>query len=365
MQDLALRADTRRQTDALQKNAERLIFTWPVLTRKEKLKRGIRKYLLLQRVPPADPYYWPNALLAEGICAGRNGSVDHGGMEALRKHYDKWLEAGLPAHDLDHGANGMPLLALYEYTKEQKYLDGAEALIRYLKQHPRSVRGGLPYRTRQETHMYADSLGMICPFLCRYGALMGDGEAMELGTAQLDWFLKRGMDEKSGLPYHGFDSETGVKYGCIGWGRAVGWMMTGLAESLVWLPEERREYSFLCQSFRKLSGAVLSCQRQDGSFAWLLPALEGPADSSATAMIASALLSGLYGGLLENAAEDGVEDVIYRVGEFLLSCMKDGRVEQCSGECQGLGEYPQRYGSYPWSDGPALKLFRMMEGEHK
>ena len=47
--------------------------------------------------------------------------------------------------------------------------------------------------------------------------------------------------------------------------------------------------------------------------------------------------------------------------EFLLSCMKNGKVEQCSAECMAFAEYPQRYGSYPWGNGPALKLFAALE----
>ena len=98
-------------------------------------------------------------------------------------------------------------------------------------------------------------------------------------------------------------------------------------------------------------------QRQDGSFAWLLPAAEGPADTSATAMIACALLFGIRRGCLE---EDFAEQV-KAAAEFLLSCMKNGKVEQCSAECAAFAEYPQRYGSYPWGDGPALKLFAALE----
>lgn len=35
--------------------------------------------------------------------------------------------------------------------------------------------------------------------------------------------------------------------------------------------------------------------------------------------------------------------------------VRSGLVYQCSGECEGFSRYPQRYGAYPWSLGPALE----------
>lgn len=74
------------------------------------------------------------------------------------------------------------------------------------------------------------------------------------------------MDAASGLPYHGFDSDTGVKYGIIGWGRAVGWLMSGISESLAYLPEKTPQFSFLRDHFQKLSAIVVGFQKEDGSF---------------------------------------------------------------------------------------------------
>ena len=54
---------------------------------------------------------------------------------------------------------------------------------------------------------------MVCPFLCRYGILTEDTTAVKLSVVQMVHFLEGGMDEASGLPYHGFDSDTGVNPG--------------------------------------------------------------------------------------------------------------------------------------------------------
>lgn len=348
--------ETKRKAEALRAAAAENIFKWPASSRQERWKRRIKKYIFFRNVPPIDRYSWPNALLAEGLSEGMREDGRSAGI--LKEYFDGWLRRGLPMYCLDNGANGMPLMDLYEYTGEKKYLDGAGKIAAFLKEHKRDGQGNLPYRVYQANHIYADALGMICPFLCRYGKRTEEEKTKELGAGLLIRFLENGMDAESGLPYHGFDSQTGEKQGCIGWGRAAGWLMTGLSGSLPWLLEEGTAGGLLRKRFQELAKAVLDYQRTDGSFAWLLPAKEGPGDTSATAMIACALLEGRRDGLLDDEAEEAV----CRAASFVLSCVKDGRVGQCSGECGGFGEYPQRYGSYPWSDGPALRLLGLMEG---
>lgn len=350
--------ESKRKMEALRNSAANDLFRWPVLDRKEKWKRRIKKYVFFRNIPPIDHYYWPNALLAEGLSEGIKAGVDGCKVDTLIQYYDAWIEKGLPVYCLDNGANGMPLLDLYEYTGEIKYLDSAGQLADYLKMQKRGLQDILPYRPWQENHVYADGLGMVCPFLCRYGKLTEKEEMKQLGVVQLICFLKKGMDGKSGLPYHGYNSQTGEKYGTIGWGRAVGWLLLGMARSLICMDEKRDGTGDLWEHFENLTEAVLDYQREDGSFAWLLPALEGPGDTSATAMIACALLEGWQ----EKNPDRRVERAVRQAAGFLLSQIRDGRVTQCSAECGGFGEYPQRYGSYPWGDGPALRLFGLLKG---
>ena len=120
---------------------------------------------------------------------------------------------------------------------------------------------------RDISHIYADGIGMICPFLCRYGILKGEESLVKLGVVQIVHFLDHAMDEATGLPYHGYDSASGVKYGCVGWGRAVGWLMGGIAESLEQLPANTPQVPFMQDHFRALALAAIARQRQDGSFA--------------------------------------------------------------------------------------------------
>lgn len=158
--------------------------------------------------------------------------------------------------------------------------------------------------------LFADTLGMLCPFACRYGVQKQDKELLNLGIRQLELFFQKGMDEKTGLPYHGYDEKNGMKYGIIGWGRACGWMLLGLSQSLLWISEQpagaeqadklqaeqpaaqpssqsvaREGCNRLLLLQQQLLDSIFVWQRADGGFSWQLQAQEGHRDTSAEGMI--------------------------------------------------------------------------------
>ncbi len=379
MQDESEKKETEAvRREELLRTAEEWLLTWPKLSAKDKLKRGIRQYLLRQKVAPLDHWFWPHAMLAEGLLA-------NGRTEAVQSYFDRWIANGIPLYYVDNAANGIPLLDLYEITKNEKYLKTAEKTASYLKKHPQDACGNLIYRRQHPEDVYADTLGMVCPFLCRYGAMTQDAELVELGMRQLLNFLENGMDARSGLCYHGFrmlgalrnterkandqDSCCGPgpkdveKQGIIGWGRAMGWLLKGLVGSLPYLPKQDERTQKLQQASERLISICMEYQREDGSFAWMLSAMEGPADLSATAMIGCEILKCQWeksenGDLKTEMTElcEKREDALKKICKF---CSSSKSVTQCSAECEGFAQYPQRYGSYPWGLGSMLLLLGM------
>ena len=123
-------------------------------------------------------------------------------------------------------------------------------------------------------------------------------------------------------------------------------------------------------------------QKGNGAFAWQLGAMEGPEDSSATAMIAYAVLMWMRqeGGDSDNNSSKNIssncssnccegldkrtsdwedaKDLVDRAAKYLAGCEKDGKIHHCLAECMGFAEYPQVYGAYPWSLGPGLGVLR-------
>jgi rhamnogalacturonyl hydrolase YesR len=194
-----------------------------------------------------------------------------------------------------------------------------------------------------------DGIGLACPFLYRYGVVFGRQECKELAVRQIVNFLAYGMDTASALPYHGYDVSDGCKYGIIGWGRAVGWLLRGMTACL----QDSYGAERLQNPFTDLMDAALAFQRRDGFFSWQLQAMEGPADTSATGMICAALQQGIRLGIL---TQEKYGQALQNGKSALERSVKDGRVYQCSGECLDFAQYPQKYGAYPWALGPALEV---------
>ena len=122
--------------------------------------------------------------------------------------------------------------------------------------------------------------------------------------------------------------------------------------------------------------------REDGYFSWQLSAIEGPKDTSATAMIGYAIKKGIL--VLENGQKelfcaekeeqdkkesiqlfcsDGQDNesakIINEIKSALVNSARNGKIYDCSGECEGFSQYPQVYGAYPWSLGPGARMLLM------
>ena len=185
LQELLQSTETIQKINALQEHAAKEIFSWPAYSGKDRLKRGIRKYLLKQAVPPMDRYSWPNALLAGGLSQVQKVTRDSGSAEALKKYFDRWIRKGMPLYYVDNAANGIPLLDLYESTGEEKYLEAASRIAVFLKEHKKDEYENLLYRRKDATHIYADTVGLTAPFLCRYGILRKEDALVKLGVIQI------------------------------------------------------------------------------------------------------------------------------------------------------------------------------------
>ena len=305
-----------------------------------------------------DKINWPTGLLAKSLAdyymENKNSEEARLILNALKKYYDRWISKGHKLYYLDDVYSGMALIDLHQITGEEKYKQAAEKMVQYLFHHETDGSGSLPYRPAQKNgYIFADAIGMVCPFLCKYGYTYGDMNAVNLAVTQLQNFIQFGMDEKTGLPYHGYQYETGLKYGIIGWGRAVGWLMIGMAESLAYMEETRPSYEVIKQAYRRLVDKVEAYQLEGGLYSWQLGAKEGPIDTSATGMILYAIARSLDTKILIGIHKSRM----IRGRDALWGCVKDGKIYGCLAECQGFCMYPQVYGAYPWSLGPALSLF--------
>ncbi|MCM1153943.1 MAG: glycoside hydrolase family 88 protein [Roseburia sp.] len=343
---------------------------------KTRLKRTVKKYILRQSIAEEDYIFWPTGLLAAGLWHCRQELLDARDAEgeteaflvqkiemALSAYFTRWIKKQCPIYYLDDLLAGEVVLGICkEYEKEHRendivnekniaqYQSALTRLVDYAFAYPTDETGSFPYRAGQKNgHIFVDSAGLTCPFLYEYGRLYDIDVSMELAVKQIANFVAYGTDAATGLPYHGYDVVTGNKYGIIGWGRSVGWLLRGMVGCMSTVYGLDR----LKDAYCNLLDAVLVWQRKDGYFSWQLQALEGPADTSATAMICYALQEGIRMRTLQG---DRYQEALAKGIKAIQKSTKNGRVYDCLGECEGFAQYPQRYGDYPWALGVALML---------
>ncbi|CZQ97024.1 six-hairpin glycosidase [Trichococcus palustris] len=338
--------------DELREKTRSQLLNYPEFDIKVKAADVIKSIIYPGYRADKSKFQWPNGLLALALEWSHRTSEDKDDLEHLIRYYDKWIEKGASVDFIDQAINGYTLIYLYEVTKQNKYKELLDYILQFLLDHPKVGDESIPYRINISNDIYIDGLGMVCPFLCRYGSTFHNREAINLGAKQIVNYIHNGMDDNTGLPYHGYNPHQNTKLGIIGWGRAVGWLLIGMIDSLEYIPKDNMYYDQIKAAFKKIVSDVVTFQNKNGHFTWQLSAIEGASDTSATSMICYAIKRGMILGILDSAYIE-ITDVAL---DYLHESVEDGLVSGSSAECRGFSMYPQKYEAYPWAQGPTTAL---------
>lgn len=300
----------------------------------EQQPKKILKKILRDGTFRKDPFFWNNGGLTLAINKYRkelaysntvSGSV---GLLLKKKQNIKLID------------NTLYYYANYDLHGNEVH----DMVYDFLTHYKRDNAGSIMYRLSDDS-AYLDTIGMVCPFLVRYGVDNNNEEAIDLAMIQFHAFFLHGMDTISGLPYHGYNVKDNQKQGVVGWGRGLGWMLFGMSESLSWMDKKTKSYKELEEYLRTLFEIVLKYQKEDGSFSWQVQAIDGHSDSSATGMIGYSLLK--YADTV-NKIDDYRHKIVSLKDAVLKDISKDGIVSGSSSECRGFSMYPQTFEVNSW-----------------
>ena len=350
-------------------------------TLKQRLKDLVKKDILHRDLQNPDMIRWPKGMLLLGLLRA-------GDIETACEYLDRWIEPGADITSIEDVLAGQTIMELAEkqHGKSESaisisdrrisvYTDCSDNMAKYLVSCECDEEGSLPYSIKAHNeHIYADSIGMICPFLMMYGIKNGQQKYIDMALQQINNFMKNAIDDKTGLPYHGYRYKDHEKYGIIGWGRAAGWLMMGMSGCLRAADIKERKAAagqsadlVDCNDMRELkkyyndmANVLIDHQREDGLWGWNIADLDSQDDTSASAMILYSLSQ--YPMDKGKSGINGTSEVLQRGIHGLEKYITtDGKVMQCQAECGGFGIYPERFGSYPWSVGMTLAFFASMQ----
>lgn len=261
--------------------------------------------------------------------------------------------------NLDYLCNGRQLIWLWQMTGRDKYKNAAHLLRSQISSQPRTSDGGFWHKKIYPFQMWLDGQHMAIPFYIQYELLFGgETQALDDAAAQLILAWRHTLNPQTGLPCHGWDEKRQQIWAdpvtgraAHAWGRAVGWYMVALIDSLELLPKSIVHYEEVLNIFQTLAQKLLSIREQD---VWL-QVLDCPgrmgnyAESSGSCLIAYAILKGVRLGLLPQEYGIPAQDSFRSIQRHFVGQMKNGEyfiAKCCHGA--GLGGAAARDGSYDY-----------------
>ncbi|MBQ8162199.1 MAG: glycoside hydrolase family 88 protein [Clostridia bacterium] len=249
------------------------------------------------------------------------------------------------AFNLDYLCLGKDILWCLRETGEEKYRLAAKALYSQLEEQPRTSDGGFWHKQVYPYQMWLDGQHMAVPFYVEAAKTFGEEEKVVDALRQLVLAWEHTLDPVTGLPCHGWDEqkvqiwadpETGRARHA--WGRAVGWYMVALADTLSQVDPGVTGYREVLEIFGTLTCRLLAI-RQEG--VWL-QVLDCPGrcgnylESSGSSQMVYAMLRGARAGLLPEDVEREAMESYRALQRQFLGRMRSGEyfIAKC---CQGAG----------------------------
>jgi unsaturated rhamnogalacturonyl hydrolase len=319
--------------------------------------------------PPGGRWAWNYELgtLLEGFDAVWLNTADGRYYKFIKASVDQFVtpDGTIPTwnvdeYQLDNILLGRQLLMLYGVTQDKRYAKAAKLLYEQLQHQPRTPSGGFWHKQRYPNQMWLDGLYMAEPFYAEYAATFHHPEAFNDITHQFTLIDAHLRDSKAGLLYHGWDEskqeswadkQTGLSSQF--WGRAMGWYMMALVDTLDFFPPDDAGRKELLAQLERDTAAV--AKYQDHASGLWYQVLDKPdakgnyLESSVSCMFVYALAKGVRRGYLPASylanAERGYRGIL---SQFIKT--GSGGDASLTGTVKGagLGGDPYRDGSYEY-----------------
>ena len=315
------------------------------------------------------PWHWNYELgtLLEGMDAVWYGSAKGEYYRYLKQSLDPFVgpDGSIATYradedQLDSILPGRQLLLLYQVTGDERYYKAAKALREQLAQQPKTASGGFWHKKIYPNQMWLDGLYMAEPFYAEYAAEFQEPQDFAEITRQFVLIDEHARDAKTGLLYHGWDEAkeqiwanktTGDSPNF--WGRAMGWYLMALVDTLPWYPEQDPGRAQLLAILRRTAAAVTRVQDPESGLWWQVldrPGAKGNyVEASASCMFTYALAKGVRVGYLPREYEKNAERGWSGIQKKFVRAEVDGSVTLTGTvKVAGLGGAEHRDGSYEY-----------------
>ncbi|MGE4452965.1 MAG: glycoside hydrolase family 105 protein [Sphaerochaeta sp.] len=216
----------------------------------------------------------------------------------------------LGEYNLDQINAGRNLFALYEKTKEKRFLLAAQLLKSQLNSHPRTLSGVFWHKEIYPWQIWLDGVYMQGPFNAQFCKVSGDTSGFDDTVEQVIKVYQTLRDPGTGLLYHAYDESRGQRWSNAEtglsphfWGRAIGWYCMAILDILDFLPQEHPKRGELGRILGQVLDSLLPFQSESGM--WYQVVDKGDKEgnyleTSCSSMFAYCLLKSLRVGISTN-----------------------------------------------------------------
>ncbi|HEX2081051.1 MAG TPA: glycoside hydrolase family 88 protein [Longimicrobium sp.] len=286
-------------------------------------------------------------------------------LDYVRSNMDRWVKPDgsiegyeMAEYNIDEVAQGRLLFGLLRRTGDERYRRAADLLRQQLRTHPRTPEGGFWHKQIYPQQMWLDGLYMGQPFFAEYAKTFGEPAAFDDVAKQFLLVARHTRDPQTGLMYHAWDyakaqpwADTATGLSPHFWGRAMGWYVMGVVETLDHFPADHPDRAAIIRTLRDAAEAVARVQDPVTGLWW--DVLDQPnragnyLEASASSMFVYALARGARLGYIHpeyrQVAERGFDGLLSN----LVRENPDGTVSLINVvQVSGLGGNPRRDGSY-------------------
>jgi len=283
----------------------------------------------------------------------------------VKANMDRWVKPdgaiegyAMADYNIDEISQGRLLFGLYGRTRDERYRKAADLLRQQLRTHPRTAEGGFWHKGIYPQQMWLDGLYMGQPFFAEYARTFDEPAAFDDIAKQFLLVARHTRDPRTSLMYHAWDaakaqpwadSATGLSPHF--WGRAMGWYVMGVVETLEHFPANHPDRPAMIQTLRDAAEGIARVQDPVTGLWW--DVMDQPnrvgnyLEASASSMFAYSLAKAARLGWIDPRYRETAERGFDGLLSNLVRENADGTVSLINVvQVSGLGGNPRRDGSY-------------------
>ncbi|MDP4208992.1 MAG: glycoside hydrolase family 88 protein [Bacteroidota bacterium] len=273
----------------------------------------------MARYPDYRKAYWKDWSYVQGytFCGFEmlyKSTGDKKYLDYIKQYIDHFVDEngnyrGDKLTNLDNLMTGTAIVALYEYTRDERYKKAAAQFRKVFDTYPRS--DGQFWHGNKSPNMWIDGIFMGQMFLIRYGKVIGDADyAYTEAARQITVFAKHCQKGNSGLYLHAWtekpketkwaDTITGLSPEV--WSEGLGWYSLVIPELLAVMPKDHPKRAEVEDIYLRLMAGLKNTQDpKTGGWYMIVDKGSEPGnwiDPSGTAMFVYSIQRGINLGLL-------------------------------------------------------------------